>query len=322
MLLPRPVVAVVFDMDGVLLDTERLYTEATQQIVGRFGKTFDWSVKGNMIGRPARDSARYLVDALDLPITPEDYLREREVLFETLMPTAEAMPGRARAHRPRCAPRGVPVAVATSSARPALRAEDARTIATGSPASTSSSPATTRASRAASRRRTSTCSPRASSGSTPARCVAVEDAPAGVDAARAAGMQVIAVPDPALGRDRVAAADVVLDSLVGLRPADLGLRGGCLVRRLRGIAFAHRAGAGRRRAQLPEDGGCFGCSPSNPRRAAAALSPAGRARSTRATRIADRFHGAPGIAHGGIVATILDEVSCAAVVFARPTAAW
>ena len=71
-----------------------------------------------MIGRPARDSARYLVDALDLPITPEDYLREREVLFRTLMPTAEAH-ARARASSPpRCAPRGVPLAVATSSARP------------------------------------------------------------------------------------------------------------------------------------------------------------------------------------------------------------
>jgi acyl-coenzyme A thioesterase PaaI-like protein len=32
-------------------------------------------------------------------------------------------------------------------------------------------------------------------------------------------------------------------------------------------------------------------------------------------RIPDRFHGAPGIAHGGIVATILDEISCAAAVF-------
>lgn len=32
-------------------------------------------------------------------------------------------------------------------------------------------------------------------------------------------------------------------------------------------------------------------------------------------RIPDRFHGAPGIAHGGIVATVLDEISCAAAVF-------
>jgi acyl-coenzyme A thioesterase PaaI-like protein len=32
-------------------------------------------------------------------------------------------------------------------------------------------------------------------------------------------------------------------------------------------------------------------------------------------RIPDRFHGAPGIAHGGIVAAVLDEISCAAAVF-------
>jgi hypothetical protein len=60
----RPVTHVIFDMDGVLLDTERFYTEVTQTIVGRWGKVFDWSIKGNMIGRPARDSARYLVETL------------------------------------------------------------------------------------------------------------------------------------------------------------------------------------------------------------------------------------------------------------------
>jgi hypothetical protein len=156
----RALLAVVFDMDGVLLDTERLYTEATQQIVGRFGKTFDWSVKGNMIGRPAVDSARYLVEALDLPISADDYLREREVLFRTLMPTAEAMPG-ARELTAALHDRRVPVAVATSSARPVYELK----TAPGSPGSTSSSPATTRASRAASRLRTSTCSQRVSSGS-------------------------------------------------------------------------------------------------------------------------------------------------------------
>jgi acyl-coenzyme A thioesterase PaaI-like protein len=32
-------------------------------------------------------------------------------------------------------------------------------------------------------------------------------------------------------------------------------------------------------------------------------------------RIPDRFHGAPGVVHGGIVATMLDEISCAAAVF-------
>ena len=65
---------------------------------------------------------------------------------------------------------------------------------------------------------------------------------------------------------------------------------------------------------FPEDGGCFGCSPTN----GTGLQLRFRRGGTRifaAYRIPDRFHGAPGIAHGGIVAAILDEISCAAAVF-------
>ncbi|HXJ36614.1 MAG TPA: PaaI family thioesterase [Candidatus Eisenbacteria bacterium] len=65
---------------------------------------------------------------------------------------------------------------------------------------------------------------------------------------------------------------------------------------------------------FPEDGGCFGCSPTNPAGMQLRFRRDG-SRVHAAYRIPDRFHGAPGIAHGGIVATILDEVSCAAAVF-------
>lgn len=62
------------------------------------------------------------------------------------------------------------------------------------------------------------------------------------------------------------------------------------------------------------DGGCFGCSAANPDGLHLRFFHHGD--EVRASyRIADRFHGAPGIAHGGIVATILDEFSCAAAVF-------
>jgi acyl-coenzyme A thioesterase PaaI-like protein len=62
------------------------------------------------------------------------------------------------------------------------------------------------------------------------------------------------------------------------------------------------------------DGGCFGCSPSNAAGLALTFRRRGDVVWTPYT-IPDRFHGAPGIAHGGIVATLLDEVSCAAVAF-------
>ena len=65
-----------------------------------------------------------------------------------------------------------------------------------------------------------------------------------------------------------------------------------------------------------EDGGCFGCSAHNP--AGLRLRFRRRGESVVADcRLADHFHGAPGVAHGGIVATLLDEISCAAAYFTR-----
>ncbi len=67
-----------------------------------------------------------------------------------------------------------------------------------------------------------------------------------------------------------------------------------------------------------DDAGCFGCSPSNDAGLHLGFRRHGDEIRGKYT-IADRFHGAPGIAHGGIVATILDEFSCAAAVFLRGT---
>jgi acyl-coenzyme A thioesterase PaaI-like protein len=64
------------------------------------------------------------------------------------------------------------------------------------------------------------------------------------------------------------------------------------------------------------DLGCFGCSPSNPAGLALRFRRAGDTVYAAYT-IPERFHGAPGIAHGGVLATIVDEVSCAAVAFLR-----
>jgi len=67
---------------------------------------------------------------------------------------------------------------------------------------------------------------------------------------------------------------------------------------------------------FPADGGCFGCSSAN----ASGLQLRFRRRGDEihaAVAVAERFHGAPGVTHGGIVATLLDEVSCAAAVFLR-----
>src|SRR5262245_8605461 len=93
MLLSRPPRFAIFDLDGVLLATEPLYTQATAAVAARFGKVYDWSVKRDCIGRGSRDAARIIIEALGLPLLPEALLTERDVLLVKLMARAPAMAG-------------------------------------------------------------------------------------------------------------------------------------------------------------------------------------------------------------------------------------
>ena len=215
-----PITHVIFDMDGVLLDTEKIYTAVTQEIVARYGKTFDWSIKSKMVGRPSIESARHLISTLDLPMSPEDYLEEREIVFQERMPEAQAMPGAEALVRALCA-RGVPVAVASSSHRDMFDLKTTRhqawfglfdhIILGDDPRIRKGKPAPDIFLLAA-----------AELGAPPASCLVFEDAPSGVEAALAAGMWVVGIPDPGLDPDLLAGAHHRVGSLAEIDGEAIG----------------------------------------------------------------------------------------------------
>jgi pseudouridine-5'-monophosphatase len=207
----RSITHVILDMDGLLLDTEPFYTEAHQILASRYGKVFDWSVKSQMIGLPAQTSAQAMIRALQLPLSVPEYLEMRAPILENLFPRAQPMPGAVRLtqHFRSC---GIPQAVATSSTthhfhlKTTHHSEWFRTfecVITGDdPAVGRGKPHPDIFLLAADRLKAS-----------PASCLVFEDSPAGIEAAFAAGMHSVAVPDPNMSEGRYAKADQIIRSL-------------------------------------------------------------------------------------------------------------
>jgi len=214
--------AVVFDLDGVLLDTEEVWDEARRQIAAERGGRWPEDAQRAMMGMSSPEWSRYMHDVVGLAERPEEISAEVVARLETLYHERLPLIDGAIEAVLRIGSRW-PLAIASSSNRPLIdlfleltgtgnlfRATmSSEEVARGKPAPDVYLEAARRLGAAAT------------------NCAAIEDSENGIRSAAAAGMRVVAIPNRVFppSDEALALADVVLESLdeltvAGLTPAD------------------------------------------------------------------------------------------------------
>ena len=207
--------AVVFDLDGIIVDSEHVWDAVRQELAEERGGRWHERASRDMMGMSSPEWSRYMHDVIGLAESPEEInaevVRRLEAVYREALPL---VPGAVAAVE-RVAARW-PLGLASSSnrelidfvlevsglARSFTATVSSEEVARGKPAPDVYLEAARRLE------------------ADPAGCTAVEDSEAGIRSAKAAGMRVIAVPNPHFppADEALAQADVVLASIAELTP--------------------------------------------------------------------------------------------------------
>jgi HAD superfamily hydrolase (TIGR01509 family) len=201
--------AVIFDMDGLLLDTETLWHEAEVELFRRHGAQFTWDDKMAVIGTSYDFTARYFADRIGRPPSDGHALVDEMValMHERVLRQVDARPGALELVEGVRAMDGVRLGLASNS--PRFLVDDALATAglTGV-FETIVTPSDVEHAKPAPDIYLRACR---NLGVDPSEALALEDSASGVVAAKAAGLTCIAVPQ--FAETDVSAADRVIDSL-------------------------------------------------------------------------------------------------------------
>lgn len=201
--------ALIFDMDGTLIDSEPLHLVAYQQLLRQFGHHYTEDDNREFLGRTDMIVATTLVPRFQLTLSPEQFIqRKDDILSQLLRDSGAARPGvmKLLEEGKRA---GIPMAVASSATMKAIDVTldilkirhyfsalaSGEEVPHGKPAPDVFLLAAQRL------------------GVSPANCLVIEDTIAGIKAAKAAGMECLAVPCDATRHQDHSQADVRLTSL-------------------------------------------------------------------------------------------------------------
>jgi HAD superfamily hydrolase (TIGR01509 family) len=207
--------AVVFDLDGVIIDSEQLWDEVREGVARERGGRWSEQAQADMMGMSSTEWSRYMHEVVGLPEPPEEI--NREVVRRMLARYSEQLPlieGAVEAVKRLAA--HWPLGVASSSNRELIDhvlelsglapffkvTVSSEEVERGKPAPDVYLEAAHRL------------------GVEPSHCAAIEDSASGIRSGHAAGMHVVAIPNRAFPPPAtvLALARVVLESIKDLDP--------------------------------------------------------------------------------------------------------
>jgi beta-phosphoglucomutase-like phosphatase (HAD superfamily) len=207
--------AVVFDLDGVLIDSEHVWDEARQELARERGGRWTETASRDMMGMSSLEWSRYMHEVIGVPDPPEEIsaevVRRLERIYRDDLPLFDG----AFAAVERMAANW-PLGLASSSNRELIHLvlelsglERFFRATVSSEEVPRGKPAPDVYLESARRLEIS-----------PERCAAIEDSGNGILSAKAAGMRVLAIPNPLYppNDEALAAADNLLGSLSDLMP--------------------------------------------------------------------------------------------------------
>ncbi|KAL1505534.1 hypothetical protein ABEB36_005078 [Hypothenemus hampei] len=219
----KPVTHVIFDMDGLILDSESGYKRILNSIALQHGKKYIPEVEKRILGTTETDTAEIFLTELEIPLSTKEFLDiyHKQVAIElqhpALMPGIEKLVTHLAKHN-------VPIAVATSSSKEGFTVKSKNHqhlfklfhhIVCGStdPDVKNGKPAPDIF---------LVCASRFPDNPDPKQCLVLEDAPNGINGALKAGMQAVLVPAKDIEPD-LKKATLVLESLEDFKPEVFGL---------------------------------------------------------------------------------------------------
>lgn len=220
----RPVTHCIFDMDGLILDTEHIYENSVREICGKYSKDYPRDVRMEVMGTQAQKSAEIVITNLSLPLTIPEFLKMQSDIVRKQFKSIDLMEGAERLLR-HLHETKVPFCLATSSGREMAELKRSnypdlfslfshRVMGASDPEVKDGKPAPDIFLIAAARFKDKP---------NPNKCLVFEDSPNGVRAGKLAQMQTVMVPDKIVSMDQRKEATIVLDSLQQFQPELFGL---------------------------------------------------------------------------------------------------